>query len=190
VKYNLLLSFFLQNLLICIPVFSMAGGLSERLAGFASINESRGSFRESWMADYLNEPLVSTGTLSYKRPGELTKFITSPERIEQYIEGNQLSIRKKGETRYMSLSEQPELAVGILALQAMLDGDEKKLRMFFTVQYTESRAGWELILTPENNQMAERIEQIVLQGEESVIRRVSVQFLNGNKRLTEIMQGH
>ncbi len=168
---------------------AVAGGLSERLAGFAQINESAGDFVETWFADYLNEPLVSRGRLTYKKPAQLGKFITSPERIEQRIKGSQLAIKHQGEVRYIQLSEQPELAAGVIALQAVFDGDEVKLQKFFKLQYTQSQSGWTLSLTPKDKQVANTIEQVVLQGQKYKIQQVRVLFLNGNKLLTEITYG-
>ena len=51
-KYWLYLCLLLQSALVS------AGSLSDRLAGFATINESRGKFVETWSADYLDEPLI------------------------------------------------------------------------------------------------------------------------------------
>lgn len=186
-KYALFLMLLLQSLAGSACV--IAGSLSERLAGFAQINESEGRFIETWSADYLNEPLVSRGRLTYKKPGQLGKFITSPERIEQRIEGSQLSIKTHGEIRYIQLSEQPELAAGVIALQAVFDGDEVKLQKLFKLQYLELQPGWKLSLTPKDKQVANSIEQVVLQGQKYNIQQVHVLFLNGNKLLTEITHG-
>jgi len=186
-KHVLFLMLMLQS--IAGSAYIVAGGLSERLAGFAQINESAGDFVETWSADYLNEPLVSSGRLTYKKPGQLGKFITSPERIEQRIEGSRLSIKHHGETRYIQLFEQPELAAGVIALQAVFDGDEGKLKKYFKLKYTESQSGWTLSLKPKGGQVANSIEQVVLQGHKYDIKHVRVLFLNGNKLLTEITHG-
>lgn len=183
-KYWFLLGFLLQSTL------ASADALSDRLAGFSTLDESRASFVETWSADYLNEPLVSKGELTYKRPGQLSKFITSPERIEQRIKGDQLSIIHNGKTHNIQLSEQPELAAGIYALQAVLDGDEKSLHKLFELRYDELNTRWKLSLTPKDQQVADSLELIVLQGKGNYIQRVSIQFYNGDSLLTEITQGN
>lgn len=182
-KYGLFLSLLLQSTLV------LADALSNRLAGFARLDESSGSFVETWTADYLNEPLVSRGELTYKRPGQLSKIITHPERIEQYIEGNQLSVVHNGETRSIQLSDQPELAAGIYALQFVLDGDEENLYKLFELRYSELSTGWNLLLKPKDQQVANGLELIILQGEGNHIQRVTIQFYNGDNLLTEIAHG-
>lgn len=176
----LLLSFLLQSNLVA------ADALSDRLASFSIVNESSGSFVETWSADYLDEPLISQGVLVYKRPSQLHKFITSPERIEQHIDGRQLTVIHDGETRSIPLSEQPELAAGIYALQAILDGSEKNLHQFFEAKYSELNSRWTLSLTPTDPQVRDSITLIELQGIENRIQRMSVQFNNGDMLLTDI----
>ena len=183
VKYGLFLSLLLQSALVS------ADTLSDRLSGFATLDESGGSFVETWSADYLNESLVSRGELKYKRPGQLSKFISHPERIEQRIKGNQLSVVHNGETRSVQLSEQPELAAGIYALQAVLDGDEKKLHKLFELRYSETNTSWNLSLKPKDQQVASSLELIIVQGKGNRIQRVNIQFYNGDNLLTEIAHG-
>jgi len=166
--------------------FVFGDALSDRLAGFLLINNSEGEFVEIWSADYLDEPLVSKGELKYVRPGKLIKLITYPEQIAQQIIGTVLSIKYNNEVRIIQLTEQPELAAGIYALQAVLDGDEEKLRRLFDLQYSELDASWHLSLKPKDKEMSDSIELINLRGKQNRIRQISVQFFNGDNLLTEI----
>lgn len=163
-----------------------ADALSNRLESFSILHESKATFVETWSADYLDEPLVSNGELTYKRPGQLFKIIINPNRIEQQIDGNQLLVIHDGVTRSIQLSEQPVLAAGIHALQAVLDGDEESLHQLFKLQYDELNTGWKLSLTPKDQQVADSLELIILQGKENRLHRMSLEFYNGNSLITEI----
>jgi len=166
-----------------------ADPLSDRLAGFSTIMESRGKFVETWSADYLDEPLISKGELLYKSPGQLSKFITDPDRIEQRIEGNRLTVIHNDEVSSIQLSEQPELAAGIYALQAVLDGNENGLRKHFEIKYSEINSGWTLSLAPKDKQVADTIDLIVFQGSRNRIRQVTTKFYNGDSLVSEITHG-
>jgi len=181
-------SFFL-SLLLLTPL-AMADALSDRLAGFSTLNESQGNFVETLSASYLSEPLISRGTLSYKRPGQLSKLITSPVFIEQQIKGNELSIIRNNTTRSIQLTSHPELAVSIFALQAILDGNESNLHKHFELRYNEVSTGWALSLTPKNRQAAKRIGEIILQGMDNSIRRTTILFHNGDTLITDITNGN
>ena len=182
-KYWLFFGLLLQSAIVS------AGALSDRLAGFATIKKSRGSFVETWSADYLDEPLVSKGELVYKRPGQLNKLITDPDRIEQRIEGDRLTVIHNDEARSIQLSEQPVLAAGIYALQAVLDGNENNLRKLFELKYSELDIDWTLSLIPKNKKVADSIDLIVFQGKGNRILRITIQFYNGDSLLSEIAYG-
>ncbi|MDT8453171.1 MAG: LolA-related protein [Gammaproteobacteria bacterium] len=179
-KYFLYLVLFLQVSL------TTASTLSERLAAFSELNESSGYFVETWSADYLDVSLVSKGRLLYKRPGKLSKLITYPDRIEQHIDGEQLSITHNNKTHDIQLSQQPDMAVGIYALQAILDGDEKKLHELFKPSYSESNTGWELSLITRDQDIADSIKLIFIRGKDDRIQQISIEFYNGDHLLTEL----
>lgn len=181
VKHWLFFSLLLHSALVS------ADALSDRLGGFAAIKESRVSFVDTWSAEYLEQPLISKGKLEYKRPGQLTKFITGPDRIEQRIDGNRLTVMHNDEVRSIPLSEQPELAAGIIALQAVLDGDENKLRKHFELKYSELNIDWILSLIPKNKQVADSIDLITFKGNGNRIQQITIQFHNGDSLLSEIM---
>jgi len=180
------MKFWLSLILLIQSAWVLADALSDRLAGFAAQPESRGRFVETWSADYLSEPLVSRGKLSYKAPGQLSKIIEHPERVVQHIEANQLSVISNGESRSMQLSEHPELAAGIYALQDVLEGNENGLREHFEPHYSELGTDWTLKLVPRDKQVAQRIKSITLRGRDNRIHQVLVQYHNGDSLLTKI----
>jgi len=169
--------------------FLLADDFSNRLTDFSAIESSSGSFVETWNAEYLDEPLISKGNLRYRRPSQLSKFITEPVHIEQHIKDGRLSVLHNGKTHTVHLSEQIELAASIYALQSVLDGDAEKLQTLFIPQYNELDDHWNLKLSPIDKQVADSIELIKLQGTGNQIQKVFIQFSNGDSLLTEISHG-
>ena len=163
-----------------------ADEFSERLVSFSLLKESHASFVEVWTADYLEEPLISKGILFYKRPGKLIKNIEHPESVRQIIEGNQLSVIRNGETHSVQLSDEPLLATGIYALRDFLEGNKNNLKNRFEIIFTELNKEWNLTLVPKDNQVAKKIKEIVLQGFDSRILQIHIEYRNGDKLLTEI----
>ncbi len=167
----------------------LANDFSNRLTSFSTIESSNGIFVETWNAEYLDEPLISKGTLRYKRPSQLSKLITEPVHIEQHIKDGRLSVLHNGKTHSIQLSERPELAASIYALQSVLDGDIEKLQALFVPHYNELDDKWSLKLSPIDEQVADSIEIIELQGIGNKIQKVFIQFYNGDSLLTEITHG-
>ncbi len=161
--------------------------LADRLAGFATEHESRASFVETWMAEYLDKPLISKGRLHYKVPGQLSKFIEQPEVVTQRVIGDQLLLERNGETHTSQLSQQPELAAGIYALRDVLEGNINGLLGRFEVNFTEIKTVWMLTLVPKEKKIANRIARIVLHGNGNRISDVRIEYHNGDSLLTEII---
>lgn len=175
-------------LFLCLiqSTYGLADELSDRLVGFSSIKESHASFVEAWTADYLEEPLISKGKLSYKRPGKLIKNIEHPESVMQIIEGDQLTVIRNGKTHSIQLSDEPLLATGIYALRDVLEGNKNNLQNRFEIIYTELNEGWNIILTPKDNQVAKKIKVMILKGCDNRIFQISIEYRNGDNLLTDI----
>jgi len=171
-------------ILLLQSAWATADALSDRLEGFSTQKELRGSFVDTWHSVYLNEPIVSKGKLSYRAPGQFRKLVEYPELVEQIIKANRLYISRDGETEIVQLSSQKSLAAGIHALRDVLDGNESSLREVFKTDYHETAVGWQLELTPKAEQVA---EQIVFQGKENRIHRVRINYQNGDHLITEIL---
>lgn len=160
--------------------------LSELLDGFSHEKELHASFVETWTASYLEEPIVTKGRLSYRAPGELSKFIEQPEKIEQHIRNNELTLIRDGETQTLQLSAQSELATGIYALRDVLEGDLVKVQERFIVHYSRTVSDWVLVLAPKGEQAASYVKDITLRGQANRIHQITIQYHNGDLLKTEI----
>jgi hypothetical protein len=160
--------------------------LGERLKGFAAEHESVVKFVETWSADYLSEPLISTGWMSYKAPDQLSKTIDHPQHIVEKIDGDRLTITKDGKSHSVQLSDEPILAVGIYALRDVLIGSEADLQARFKLYYQEVSGGWVLQLVPRDDDIALQIKLITVRGVNSRINQISLRYQNGNSSITDI----
>ena len=168
-----------------------ANTFENRMASFASLQKSQVTFVETWMADYLDEAVVTKGRLSYRAPDQLEKIIESPELIEQRVMGDQLSIVRDGEKQYQQLSNEPVLAAGIDALRNVLRGDQQQLKKTFIVNFKENNENqeWMIELMPRNQKVAKKIKDIILHGKKDRIQKIQIEYQNGDRLLTEIMHG-
>lgn len=170
--------------LISMPVH--ADRLDDRLLNFSAQQASVAKFVETWSADYLSEPLITTGELTYKTTGELRKTIETPERSVQVIEGDRLTITHNDESRSIELSDEPALAASIYALRGVLKGDRQSLQDRFELKYEEDGDSWALRLTPKGTRVVKKIKVIRLRGVASQIEQVNIQYQNGDSSITKI----
>jgi len=166
-----------------------ANTLENRMASFALLENTQATFVETWIADYLDEPLVTRGKLSYRAPNQLEKIIESPELIEQRVIGDELSVTRDGDRQYQQLSNEPVLAAGINAMRNVLRGDQKQLEKNFTVSFREGDKNkeWVIGLIPRSQKVLKKIKDITLYGRRSYIQKIQIEYQNGDRLLTEIM---
>lgn len=179
-KFILVFVLFSQSSLL------FASSLTNRMEGFSNIESSNANFVETWNAEYLDEPLISKGDFFYKRPSKLTKIVIEPARIEQHVDSDNVSILHDGELHTVSLLSQPEMATGIYALQAVLDGNEEQLSKLFSVDYSEDGSVWSLKLMPKDKSVSDVIEFISIVGHINKLKRIHIQFYNGDSLITDI----
>lgn len=166
-----------------------ADTFSERLMGFAQERESVVTFRETWSADYLSEPVVTTGRMSYKAPDQLKKMIEHPERIVQQIAGDQLVITKEDKSSRVRLSDESVLAVGIYALRDLLAGNDVNLQARFKLDYKDAAGVWILKMVPRDDEIAAQIKVITIRGTGSRLSQIGMIYQNGNSSITDITHG-
>lgn len=107
-------------------------------------------YREERHLKTMTEPVVVTGTMAYQAPDRLVKIALTPQKETMVIEGDNLTIERKGGVGVQSLklSEIPQLNSLITALRATLLGDREALRRHFEVRVRGTRAAWSMDLTP------------------------------------------
>lgn len=159
----------------------------ELFSKFEKVTESEAEFTETWTAGYLDESVVTSGKLVYRKSGGLSKIIEQPAYSELIINDDSLTIVRHDKSRVIRLSDQPALAAGIHAIRDVLEGDIDSLKKNFAVEYGYQNGNWQLALQPIEAKVRERISRISLQGYHHRIDQISVHYKNGDEILTEIV---
>ena len=94
-------------------------------------------YTEKKFSSLLAEPIVSSGTLSYRRPDTVEKNMTAPRSERFRIAGEALIVVRDGAERRFPLSSQPLLQAFAASLRGVLAGDAALL----AITVWRSRAG-------------------------------------------------
>lgn len=177
-------------MLLCIGFTSpvLADSLDDCLAAFAREAHRRAHFVEDFSASYLKQPIVSEGELEYRRPDELIKRISKPQRVIYTIRGNTMTMEREGKQVQLDLSRQPEIGLGIAALQHLLAGDRHALEEDFRLHFHADKQSpdWRLVLEPFDDSMREKIDRVIMQGRANHLQQVKIEYANGDTLLTRI----
>ncbi len=151
------------------------------MARLAAVPERRARFREEKRIAALTVPLVSTGTLLYRRPGRLEKVTEFPVPETLVVDGAQVVLTPGNEPpRVVPPGAVPGLDAMIAAFRAPLAGDLPALQRAFTVAGSGTPDDWLLDLTPTDPAVARLLRQVTVAGAGDQVRRIVVTQVNGD----------
>lgn len=145
-------------------------------------------FREIRSIARLKSNVVLSGTLSYVPPNKLVRTVEQPRFEKTEVIGNKVSIWTKAgrQTRTGHIEDFPTLDGLISALRAVLAGKIGLLRRQFAVGFQEKANGWVIRLLPKRSKVQERVSEIIVAGDDTRLRTLTLRLTNGDKTLIEM----
>lgn len=157
------------------------------MAGLAAVPERRATFQETRRFAALDQPLISTGHLLYRRPRYLAKTTDWPQAESLVVDGDRLVLTAGNEApRVLDLGGLPELRVLVDAIRGPLAGDLAALRRAFAVTATGGADGWTLGLAPLDPRAARLLRQAQVSGRGVEVTAVQLAQANGDEQLMAI----
>lgn len=129
----------------------------------------------------LDQPLASSGTLSFVAPDRFVRDQERPRYETFEVVGNTVRVTRNDRSRTMPLDGTPEMAAIVEAVRGTLTGDATRLQRWFAPALSGSAADWTLRLTPRDPQLAAQVQTLVITGRERELRRVEVQLVGGDR---------
>ncbi len=150
----------------------------------AEAPERRATFREEKRLAAVEGPLLSNGTLHYRRPAYLEKLTLFPQRERLVVNGDQLVVTPGEEPpRVVDLRGQPELRGLVDAIRAPISGDLATLRRGFEIVLEAAPPGWRLLLTPRDPGVARVVRAVRVGIAGSEITSIQVIEAGGDEQL-------
>jgi hypothetical protein len=157
--------------------------LAALMAGLAAVPERRATFQETRRFAALDQPLLSTGHLLYRRPGYLAKTTDWPQPESLVVDGGRLVLTAGNEApRVLDLGGLPELRTLVDAIRGPLAGDLAALRRAFAVTAAGSPDAWTLGLVPLDPRAARLLQQAQVSGQGTDVAAVRLVQANGDEQ--------
>ncbi len=166
---------------LCPLASAESWGLSQLMAGFAEVGESRARFTEEKHLSMLTAPLRLSGTLRYVRPDHLEKTVTKPYVESLRVTGDRVEWQRQNRTRTMSLRSQPQIWALVDSIRATLAGDLPALNQHYRVAFEGDRSQWKITLEPRQESLSQFIATMRLQGSAQQLRRVEIVEANQDR---------
>ena len=144
------------------------------------------SYTERKYSSLLAEPIVSSGTLSYRRPDIVEKHMTAPRNERFRIAGEELIVVRNGAERRFPLSSQPLLAAFAASLRGVLAGDAALLRTHYRLALEGGEQAWRLEMVPLEEEIRRHVERITVSGRAGRIEQIEVREASGDRSVLQV----
>lgn len=134
----------------------------------------------------LSEPVVSSGTLVYRRPDVVEKNMETPRQESLRIAGQELTVTRNGTQKRMALSDEPLLAAFAASLRGVLSGNAALLGEHYRLALDGTERNWSLEMTPIDEQVARYVERIVVSGRAGDVRGIEVREAGGDRSVLTV----
>jgi outer membrane lipoprotein-sorting protein len=146
--------------------------LAQLMRELASVKTASAHFVERRYLHLLKEPMVDSGTLSYRAPDQLSKITLEPQTERLIVDGDLLTIDREGKSRTLRLDDYPEIWAIIEGIRGTLAGDRAALEKYYTLKLEGSAASWTLSLVPQDLKIKQLVRSILIFGEGHSIRHI------------------
>lgn len=161
-------------------------GIARLMQLFSQAPESEVAYTESKYSSLLAEPVVSFGTLAYRRPDTVEMNMTAPRKESFRIAGEELIMVRSGAEKRFPLSSQPLLSAFAASLRGVLAGDAALLRKHYRLALEGEEQAWRLELVPLDEEITGYVERILVSGHTGRIGQIEVRQSSGDRSVLQV----
>jgi hypothetical protein len=147
---------------------------------------SEAPYVEQKFSALLSRPVVSSGTLVYRRPDVVEKNMAAPRQESFRIAGQELTVTRDGRQRRIALSSEPLIAAFAASLRGVLSGNAAQLAEHFRLALEGTEADWKLEMSPLDGEVARYVERIVVSGRSGRVRQIEVREASGDRSVLTV----
>lgn len=165
---------------------ALAWDIEQLMTLLASQREGHATFVETTYLKMLERPLESSGELMFAAPDRLEKRTLLPKREVLSLQGDQLSMERKGRTRVVRISDYPEIALFIESIRGTLMGDRAALERAYELTLSGDEQRWHLELIPKAD-AAKIVSRINIGGSGVRVDSVEIAQADGDRSVMRIV---
>lgn len=178
-------------ILLTLPLPTYALDIEALATALAARGADSTDYQQTRYLGILDQPLESSGRLSFEPPDRLVQEQREPEARTLTLDGDQLTFEAEGRRRVVQLDDSPEGAALADSLRGILNGRLDVLREDYELVLSERPdEGWRLHLLPQQQALAERIRRIEVIGQINAgladVQRLTLEFANGDRSVMQL----
>lgn len=176
------------GLLLTLPLQAHAFDLADLARLMSQVKSGEAVFTEKRSVAMLERTLESSGRLSFAAPDTFVRETLKPRHEKVSVVGNQLTLTSGSRTRTMRLDAVPEAAVMAEAIRGTLMGNRQAIERNFIATVSGQAQRWTMELVPLEPQVRERVSSVLITGQQSSVREVTVAMADGDRSVMSIEQ--
>jgi outer membrane lipoprotein-sorting protein len=165
---------------------SLAFELAELMRTLAEVKQGEASFVERRSVAQLDQPLISSGRLSFSAPDNFLRETLKPRRELLSVSGNQLTLAQGSRSRTVALDATPEAQVIVEAIRGTLTGNLALLQRHFNTRLAGNAERWTLELQPIEPALRAQVAQIRVSGRQAELQEVQMNLADGDRSVMKI----
>ena len=174
------------TLLACTLVHAAGFDVGALMALLKSSHPGRATFHETKYIAVLDQPVETSGTLSFTPPDHLEKRSEGLNAETLVADRDTVVIQGGGRKQTLSLAQYPEIGVFVESIRGTLAGDRAALEKAYTLALTGDAARWTLALVPREAALQRIVKRIEIEGSQGQVRRVEIQQADGDRSVMTI----
>ena len=164
-------------------VRSSSDDLQELMSLLAARRHGQVDFVEQHFLAVLKRPVESFGVMTYDAPHRLEKRTVEPRPERLVLDGDEITVERKGHTHVLELADYPSLLPFIESLRATMAGDLPALERAFNVDFAGNMERWTLTLSPRDSKVSSTVSRVRIDGSRDVLSKVEIFEANGDRSL-------
>lgn len=169
-------------------VRSSCDDLQELMRLLAARRHGQVDFVEQHFLAVLKRPVESFGVMTYDAPRRLEKRTVEPRPERLVLDGDELTVERKGHIHVLELADYPSLAPFIESLRATLAGDLPALERAFNVDFAGNLQRWTLTLSPRDPKVSSTVSRVRIDGSHDVLSKVEILEASGGRSLMTLRE--
>ena len=169
-------------------VRSSSDDLQELMSLLAARRHGQVDFVEQHFLAVLKRPVESFGVMTYDAPHRLEKRTVEPRPERLVLDGDEITVERKGHTHVLELAAYPSLLPFIESLRATMAGDLPALERAFNVDFAGNVERWTLTLYPRDSKVSSTVSRVRIDGSRDVLSKVEIFEANGDRSLMTLRE--
>ncbi|MGP1682149.1 MAG: outer membrane lipoprotein carrier protein LolA [Giesbergeria sp.] len=168
--------------MLCANSYAADWALPDLMHALALKKTGKASFTEKKYIDILENPLESSGELSFEAPNRLEKRTLKPRPESMLLDGDKLTVTLyEKQPLQLRLQDHPDVAALVESIRGTLSGDQATLEKNYAIEFSGAQNKWQLTLVPVQQALTKVVRQIHIGGADANIKTIAFDQTDGDR---------